>query len=501
MTDFLDLAAKASVATKGHEKDSQIEADPVVWVEEASPKIETKTEGLVPFEPWGFQKEIMRAVAAGDAYVIEKSRQLGVSTAVMVAFAHQLLYRFPRTGIPLHCHVIANKEVIAIERLLKIAKIVLSTADLPDYQQNKLSGVKPETHNAEIRYYTADAHNYIRAHPSSKDAARSFDGNAALLEEVAAMPYAEDVWTSIAPILDDVEHCPIFLVSTYDGDDDLFCDFVDSHEDFGLKQLSLDWRAHPDRDEEWKKRSLKKFAGREDLWRQEHELQRIKTGDLAFDVALVQKWARRYEYVGKRPQVGHRYAKGVDLAGGGRDSTAHVVVDLDANPAQVVYLATYPQQSTPKKIAAIEDLDRQYPGMLYIDATMDNAIASLVEARKKTAIRFTGGSSTITRKFDKVDRLQWMNVPRDILVGWLSADLESGRLVVHPEKFPDLFVGLKTARSGLKMKRRGKHVDELDALLLADIAMSGRRDEGKRRVSPRGLQAGKDLSDLRGRQW
>ena len=168
--------------------------------------------------------------------------------------------------------------------------------------------------------------------------------------------------------------------------------------------------------EAWLKRSLKNFAGRKELWDQEHALKRIKAGQRAIDVSLVEKWAAMVSYLGPQPLAGHSYAKGVDLAGPGRDETVHFAVDLKAGPPQLVYARTYPQQDTPTKIRSIENLDEVYPGPLFIDGTMDNAIAALVTARNKTAVRFTAGSR-ITEDVDKKERLKWLNVPREVILG------------------------------------------------------------------------------------
>ena len=443
----------------------------------------------------------MRAVASGKAYVIPKSRQLGVSTAVVAAFAWGILHRHSTTGVPMHCHIVANTETVAVERLLKIAKTILSTADLPDWQRANLKGIDPETNNQEIRYYTSAAQNYIRAHSSSPNVARSFDGNAALLEEMAAMSYADDIWKAIVTMLDDVPNAPIFIVSTFGGDGDLFCDLVDNAKQFGLISMPLNWKAHPHRDAKWKKESLKKFFGREADWEEEHELKRLRTGQRVVDVGLVEKHAAEAKYLGPEVILGHKYAKGVDIAGGGRDNTVHIVVDLSASPApQVVYRACYPQQDAEATIWAIEELDRRYQGPLFIDGTMDAAIASLAKAKNKTAVRFTGGSE-INEKIDKVQRLKWQNVPREVILSWTAADLEQGRLIVHPKEFPDLFIALKTAQSGTGTKRKGKNVDDLDALLLSDLGLTRGPDRNTMPVKATTIEPDSRLRDMLNTKW
>jgi len=481
--------------------------DPVAWCAVAKPCIESKVQGLIPFEPYDFQKQIMRAVAAGKAYIIDKSSQIGVSTAVVIGYAHQLLYRAKATGIPLHCHFIANSEEVAVERLLKIAKVALSTAELSASQQKTIDGINPKTKNNEIRYYTPLAHNYIRAHPSRETAGRSFDGNAALMEEVAYMPYAEGVWRSMARTLDDMANAPIFLVSTYNGDGDFFCECVDNHKELGLTHLPIDWRAHPDRwgddnGKTWKERSQKKFLGRIAEWEEEHELKRIKSGEQAIDVRIVEDFATDIEFLGHSPIASHRYSKGVDIAGAGRDNTVHTVIDLHVRPPQVVFQRSYARQSTTDKVAAIEALDKRWPGSLFIDGTKDSAIPALVDARQKTAVNFTAGHRA-TERVDRVEGLQWRNVPRGEMLSWLIANLESGALIAHLEEFPELREALRTARTGVGEKKQGRNVDFLDSLMLANLALTKRvrrgYDRGEKLVG--GVPSSDKLKKLLGTRW
>jgi len=461
----------------------------------------------MPFEPFEFQKTIMRGVAAGQAYVIDKSSQIGASTAVVMGFAHQLLYRAKAAGMPQHCHFIANSEEVAIERLLKIAKIALDTAELPDGVKKNLDGINPKIKNNEIRYYTPLAHNYIRAHPSRETAGRSFDGNAALMEEVAYMPYAEGVWRSMARTLADMIHAPIFLVSTYNGDGDFFCECVDNHDELGLIHLPIDWRAHPDRlgddnGEAWKERSQKKFSGRIAEWEEEHELRRIKGGEQAIDIRVVEEFAVEVNFLGHKPIDTHRYSKGVDTAGGGRDMTVHTVIDLHTRPPQVVFQRSYPRQETMEKIASIEALDKRWPGSLFIDGTNDSAVPALVKSRTKTAINFTAGHRA-TERIDRVESLQWRNVPRGEMLSWLIANLESGTLIAHLDEFPELREALRTARMGVGEKKRGKNVDFLDSLMLANLALTKRVRKGYDNPEKLigGIPASDKLKNLLGTRW
>jgi len=467
--------------------------DPLAWVEWARPHIEDDQRGLVPFEPFDFQVDLIRAFARGEMWAIPKSSQVGATTGLIAGgFCHQLLFRQEATGIPFHGHIVANKREVAVDRLLQIAKTALSTARLTASQRERLRGINPLTHNSAIYYYTEEGQNYIVAHSSAPSETRSFAGNAALFEEVAYMPYAEEAWRSVTRMVKDPGNFPLFAVSTYAGDGDFFCHLVDEAKSIGLNCLPLTWRARPDRDEQWAK-AMKALMGEREF-REEHELIRMRPGELAIDFRLIESWARKTPFLGSGVLKEHRYSKGVDTSGKGDCLTVHTAIDLFVRPAQTVYQRKFPQQTTPEKIAAIEKFDRQFAGPIFIDGTHDEAVAVLPKCALKTAIHFTSGSHE-TRRVDRVEGVSWRNVPRASLLSWGAANLENGIVLVHPEEFPDLFVALKTAQRATEPKAHGKNVDELDSWLLANLGLSKRVREGTGKASK--VMGGKSHPSLR----
>ena len=92
-------------------------------------------------------------------------------------------------------------------------------------------------------------------------------------------------------------------------------------------------------------------------WAQEFDLRRIRAGEAFLDMEALREAAGAVEWIGEEPRAGHRYAKGIDVAGPGQDLTVHTVIDLDAHPAQVVFQKAYPQEPIQTKVARIEDLE------------------------------------------------------------------------------------------------------------------------------------------------
>lgn len=472
--------------------------DPVAWVENCGVCIESKQRGLIPFRPYPYQVDLMRRVTAGESAVIDKSRQTGVTTCLAVTFAHELLYRHLVRGQPLHAHFIANKEETAVESVLKKARTALFTARLSEEQRRHLSGADPSAKSTLVTYDTPDAQNYIRAHASSPDVGRSFDGNAVLMEEFAYMPFAEAIYGGIKAMLDSTG-TQMWMVSTYNGDGDFFCEVIDSSRDRGLAHIPIDWRAHPDRDEAWKLDSLKGFAGREWMWYQEHELQRYSSGQQAVNMSLLKKLADQHPWIGGEPLPLHRYSKGIDQAGKGEDLTVHAAIDITIRPAQLVYAQERPRVSTPERVAEADALAERWPGPLWMDGTNEAAVVAMVTAPQKTAVHFSAGQQG-SERYDRSDRLRWRIVPREQLETALAANLETGALLVHLDVFPEVRAALRSWRRGEYKRNRGRNIDYLDAMLLANLSLTNRAGSAQNRIALELPNTGKAVG-LNRRQW
>ena len=445
--------------------------------------------GLIPFRPYPHQRSIMRQIAAGrfpldpinpggataDGMIIAKAGRTGISTAIIMALSHQLLYPNPTLGA-MHGHIIAQKEEVAIGSLLKMAKVALSTVEKNDAQRRALKGTDPTVGSDGIYYTTRQSHSFLRAHPASESSSHSLAGNAIFMDEVAFMDNPGDIYSAGLRLFS-ANQGLIYLASTYKNDGDWFCDTVDSAEAMGLLLLEIDWRVRPDHDDAWREAQNSKYPPGEE-WRaaQEHDLQRHNYGSPRLDPALVKKLAAQVRWEGGTPQIGHSYSKGVDLSGSGQDLSVIVVVDTAVRPCQVVFTKSWHWLSTPAKIQNISDMDQLWPGPMYLDGTKDQAICALIPAERKTAIHFTAGSTT-TEKRDRGDGLVWKHIPRSHLESALAANLETGKLVAHLEHFSELKQGLFSWQDqpDASKKRRAKCVDFLDALMLANIPLAGGR--------------------------
>jgi len=351
---------------------------------------------------------------------------------------------------------------------LQIARLGLFRAKLPRYMREKLrlGGEK----STEIRY----GQNYIRAHAGTPDVGRSFDGNIVLMDEIAYMEYAEDVYRGLAGMLD-VPETSMWMVSTYNGDGDTFCYCVDHAEELGLTVIPMDWRVRPDRDKEWYENTKRQFLSEEDF-AQEHELRRLSRGELVFDVGAMIANQARVPWIGAGVIPGHKYAKGLDISSRGECKTVFCAIDISVKPAQVVALQPITPvggvgaKSRPEQLkAGIELIDAQYPGPLFVDGTNEKTLVELLQVRRKIGIHLTMGTK-IQQTIDKIDRMEWWTVPRAVLVDSAGALVNFNEVVVHRDQFPQLSQGLGTVRRDAS-KRTGKFIDECDAFFLACLGL------------------------------
>jgi len=450
--------------------------DPVEWCKQVNWIIETKTAGLQPFKPWPYQIALMRMFARGESVIVAKSRQTGVTTAIMTCAAWAFINQ-----VPWHMHVVANKEETAIERCLNIAKLGLEYATLPDEVRSKIRlGGK---YTKQIQYNGPHSVNYIRAHACTPGAGRSFDGNVVLMDEVADMQFADESYTSLSGMTGDGESM-IWMLSTFQGDGDFFCRMVDEGQDMGFEVIPIDWRLRPNRDETWKIKQKARMG--EDNFAQEHELKRLLAGEAEFDMSAAEMFAKRVPWIGGEPINGHRYVKGIDQSSYGVCRTVAVVIDITTRPRQVVAVEVHKAKPMKKgesedatkvraqqQIDFIESIDAKWPGPCFIDGTNEKGTAILPRVKTRKPVHFTGGSK-IRIVEDEIDRTKWWHVPRNRMVNNCATNVNLGRVIVDPDEFKELIKGIASVRKGVP-KKHGKNVDETDAFMLACLAIKSTR--------------------------
>lgn len=445
------------------------------WIKEVEPCIDSKELGTVPFKPWPTQMAVLHKLVEGGIGIIKKGRQIGMTTTLQVGCAYLLLWRRPA-----HIHYVTCSED-KMSRMIWETRLALKTADLPEWQRERIHlGTDREY---KITYSSPQAESYIRGHaPGNR--LRGHPGNVVIMDEVSIMPYAETIRTGFAGMLSD-GWTSLWMVSTPNCDgisNNAFQGWFDRADELGIFKLRVDWRANPARlkNPNWLRDQLPLFDGREDQRDQEHCCLDILPVDMAFDPERMEQYAKGVEYLGRQPLVGHNYSMGVDQSGSGRCATVACVIDVSVKPAQVVSILTFTMNATNddgrvlQKATWIDEHGAEFPGIVLVDSTNEMGTVETVRLRQKIAVLIRGQVQVTENADDGIRKLLW---PRSKLMEHAVKLTDTGQLVVHPFKFPELYDALKTAKKwipGVSKKAQGKNMDVLDAFLLAAIPLTGR---------------------------
>jgi hypothetical protein len=453
------------------------ERDPGVekWIEKCKPCIDSKEHGTIPFKPWPTQVALLHWLVEGGVGMVKKSRQIGFTTTLEVGSAYLLLWRKP-----FHMHYVSSTDE-KTKRMIYETRLALATAELPDHQRANLN-LGPDN-KMMITYRSDKTENYIQGHaPIPK--LTGYPGNAVLMDEVVNMPYAERIYKGFGGMLSD-GWVTEWLVSHPDSDGvstRFFNELWDKSEskELNIRAFKADWRAKPGRDLNWLEEQLVMFGGREDLRDEAHCCLDIQPADMAFDPERMAKFAQATEYIGQWSIPGHNYTLGVDQSGAGASETIGCVIDVSVKPAQVVSVrkfrmdATSPEGRTTQKALWIDQTGSEFPGQVLLDSTNQMGTIENVRLRQKIAVRITGQTQVTEKTQDGVRQLMW---PRSKLIDNAVKLTDTGVVVVHQDRFPELYEAFKTAKRavpGERIRKVGKNIDHLDAFLLACVPLTGR---------------------------
>lgn len=202
-------------------------------------KVSHPIKGPVPFDTYEFQDECVKAFLDHRYVIVNKSRQLGLST-LSAAYAAWLLI-FHR-----------NKEVIVMATKLKTAmnfvkKVKFCVQNLPKW----LVLPKIVEDNKQSLVFGFPSHSRIEAIATSVDAGRSEALSLLIVDEAAHVADFEELWKGLYPTLSTGGRA--LVISTPKGVGNwfhkLWVDAQDGSNEF--HPIELPWQVHPERDEEW----------------------------------------------------------------------------------------------------------------------------------------------------------------------------------------------------------------------------------------------------------
>lgn len=376
-------------------------------------KIVSLDEGLVPFEMYDFQKELISNFHDNRFNIAKLPRQTGKSTTVVSYLLHYALF-----NDNIRVAILANKAETARELLQRLQ---LSYENLPTWLQQGVGSWNKGSLELENG-------SKIVAASTSSSAVRGNSFNIIFLDEFAFIPnhIAEQFFSSVYPTISSGKTTKVIIISTPNGMNmfyKLWHDAERGKNDY--IPLEVHWSAVPGRDAAWKEETIRNTSLRQ--FTQEFECEFLGSVDTL--IAPSKLRAMVYEDpltrnkgldVYEDPQKDHSYMITVDVARGtGKDYSAFVVFDITTFPYRVV--AKYRDNEIKPilfpsiidkvgraynksyVLVEVNDIGEQVSNMLHFDLEYDNLLMCAMRGRAGQLVGqgFSGKKSQLGVKMSK----------------------------------------------------------------------------------------------------
>ena len=303
--------------------------DPVYFAQKHV-KIVTLDHGLMPFEPYDFQQELINNFHDNRFNICKMPRQTGKSTTVISYLLHYLLF-----NDSVNIGILANKAATARELL---GRLQTAYENVPKWmQQGVLSWNRGslELENG----------SKILAASTSASAVRGMSFNILFLDEFAFVPnhIADSFFASVYPTITSGQNTKVIIVSTPHGMNHFYRMWHDAEK--GKNEYvptDVHWSQVPGRDDVWKEQTIANTS--EQQFKVEFECEFLGSVDtliapsklrsMVYQTPETTSAGLMYMY---HPQKDHDYVITVDVARGvNKDFSAFVVIDISEFPHSVV---------------------------------------------------------------------------------------------------------------------------------------------------------------------
>jgi hypothetical protein len=370
-------------------------------------KIVSLDHGLVPFDMFQFQKEMVDTIHNNRFTICKLPRQSGKSTTLVSYILHYVVF-----NSNMNVAILANKASTARDIL---SRLQLAYENLPKWlQQGVMSWNKGslELENG----------SRVVASSTSSSAVRGGSYNMIFLDEFAFVPnnVAEDFFSSVYPTISSGKSTKVIIVSTPNGMNlyyKLWTDAENKRNSYNI--IDVHWSEVPGRDEKWKQETIANTS--EEQFKREFECEFLgstntlvaphKIKSMTYAEPLTKNAGLS---IYKQKVNGHQYVLVADVARGiQNDYSAFVVFDVTQIPYTIV--ATYRNNEIKpllfpniiKQVATnynlahilveINDIGDQVANALQFDLEYENMIMSSMRGRAGQIVGagFSGGRSQL----------------------------------------------------------------------------------------------------------
>jgi hypothetical protein len=457
--------------------------DTAAWCRLYRPHVRTQTGESSPFAPYDCQADYLRGLDAGGPVIVNKARQIGLSTTTMIAVTRELCERDGWLVL-----VVSRNQHAATE-LVRMARSAYATAQMPD-KPNLVIDNRQELELSNGARLVAEC--------ATQDVGRTWAASRLVFDEFARAPYQEQMWASAAPTIEATGN--VVIISTPNGAGDEFERLWSAHAERGTAEegvgevsradtawrcYRLPWQVHPRRDEAWREAERERLTAAQ--FAEEYECAFAASGANVFPNAAITEAVARWPQVAARAGASSLRIGGCDVAGEGRDETVCVEIDASAEPYGADRVDAWEHLPGPQLQEHLTARHEEAGVEWAIDYTgVGYGIAQNLSIPHHR-VTFTGGSSVTG---DGVHQ----RVPRDLMLSNAVQMLEHGQVALDPAE-SELLRAIETARWE---KRRGEFVDRLDAWLLGLWQTFERtRQRGPTRMIVTGEQVAPRLQSFR----
>ena len=390
--------------------------DPIYFIQKYI-KVVSLDEGLVPFDLYDYQKDIVEKVHNNRFVIAKLPRQSGKSTTIISYLLHYILF-----NQSMSVAVLANKQSTSRDIL---SRLKLTYEYLPLWLQQGIV----EWNKGSIQLENGSK---ILASSTSASAIRGGSYNCIFLDEFAHVPtnIAEDFFSSVYPTITSGQSTKVFMVSTPNGLNMFYYYWKGATRKVGEEgkneyvPVEVHWSEVPKfpggplRDEEWKQETIANtseqqfqtefecdFVGSQNTLIESHKLRSLNW------TAPETKNADGL-WIYEKPKPEHNYFITADTSRGqGKDYSAFVVVDTTEMPYKIVakyrnntispmvyptVLSTVAKQYNHAYILVeINDIGGQVADILHQDLEYENVLMTIYKGRAGQTINggFGGGRS------------------------------------------------------------------------------------------------------------
>jgi len=376
-------------------------------------KIVSVDRGLIPFNPFEYQRKMFKVFDDNRFSICKMPRQVGKTTGVVGYLLHKILF-----NENYNIAVLANKQQQAREIL---SRVQLAYEWLPKWLQQGI--IEWNKGNIELENGSK-----ILASSTSSSAIRGQSYNLIYLDEFAFVPrnIQDSFFASVFPTISSGTSSKLIITSTPNGMNMFYKIWMDSLNGINsYARIDVHWSDVPGRDEKWKEETIRNTSI--DQFRQEFECEFLGSANTLIHPAVLSRliYVKPLEVshevkIYKHPVKDHVYCMTVDVSEGlGLDSSSFVVIDCSTVPYEVVATYANPNISQlmfPSLLANVGkfynnaailveiNIGSQVVNILHHDLEYDNIVMTKMSGRKGTIIGTAGNQNRLGIKTTKITK-------------------------------------------------------------------------------------------------